>query len=380
MNGAASGASLRRMLFLVEGQIGDSLVLTPVIRAVKRTFPSARVTVLVVERYTSPGEDVPPFSVLTASAEQRERRVLGTNPHIDELLVVSRNRLRALRGIRRLAAEIAVVKALRRRRFDTAVVTWSEDRFSLWAFLSGARIRVGQRKGGVHLLLTHRPTIDRVRGGVLRYCCDLVRELGVAVESEETEYVVPESERRLVGEVLRAHGIRHDEFFAVVHAGATADYKIWPPERFAAVVDHLILQRGITIVVCEGPLDRAVTSEVFRHAKSQPIRVKGMIAGLLERAGLCISNDSGPRHIAVALKTPSMAFARQFHDREWGVYAKTPTRMLLQASGSCPACADGRCRDLTPTGERYGAHCMRMISTEQALEVVDRMLGVLLKG
>jgi heptosyltransferase-2 len=182
----------QRVLFLTEGQVGDSLVLTPALRAVKQTFPSCFVAVLVVERYTPLEDDLPEVSVLVATP-QRAHRVLGLNPHVDELLIVARNRLRALRGIERLRAELAIVRSIRRFRFDTVISTWPADRFSLWAFLSGAPRRVGQRNTNFHFLLTHTPEIEKADRGILEYYCDLARATGARIESLETELTISPS-------------------------------------------------------------------------------------------------------------------------------------------------------------------------------------------
>ncbi len=367
----------KRILFLTEGQVGDSLVLTPAIRAVKRSFPSCFVSVLVVERYTLPEETLPDFSDLTADVEQRERRVLGTNPNVDELLIVARNRLRSLRGFKRAAAELAIVQSIRKRKFDTIVCTWPEDRFSLWAILSGAAIRVGQRKTGLHFLLTHKPSIEKADCGILDYYCELVRQIGATIESKETEYLLPESSRRATAETLQAQGIAQNERFVAVHPGATADYKIWPPERFAALIDHLMHDQKIRVVLCQGPLDQAIIDEILKCVRSRPIRVVGDTAAVIQRAALCVSNDSGPRHISVALGKASLAFFRQSQEKEWGVYDDTATRISIRGREQCAACPPGVCKDLVPDGERYGAYCMRMISVEEAIVSVRKVLAEL---
>jgi heptosyltransferase-2 len=248
----------QRVLFLTEGQVGDSLVLTPALRAVKQTFPSCFVAVLVVERYTPLEDDLPELSILVATPRQRAHRVLGLNPHVDELLIVARNRLRALRGIERLRAELAIVRSIRRFRFDTVISTWPADRFSLWAFLSGAPRRVGQRNTNFHFLLTHTPEIEKADRGILEYYCDLARAIGARIESLETELTISPSERQRAREFLLGHGIGDNQPFVVVLPGATADYKIFPPERFATIIDYVTIARNIPVVLCEGPLDNAI--------------------------------------------------------------------------------------------------------------------------
>jgi ADP-heptose:LPS heptosyltransferase len=134
------------------------------------------------------------------------------------------------------------------------------------------------------------------------------------------------------------------------------------------------IARNIPVVLCEGPLDNAIVEEIVRRVERAPIRFAGDASALIEASRLCISNDSGPRHIAVALRTPSLAFFR-LAQKEWDVYQDGPTRVSLRTAGKCPACPAHKCDDLTPVGERYGTHCMRMISTDAALAAVRDMLG-----
>ncbi|MDZ7345053.1 MAG: hypothetical protein ONA90_11140, partial [candidate division KSB1 bacterium] len=97
-------------------------------------------------------------------------------------------------------------------------------------------------------------------------------------------------------------------------------------------------------------------------------------AAILQRCTLCISNDSGPRHLAVAVGTPSVAFMRRGQDRQWKIYHDARVSIVLQSNEPCPECRDGICRDLIPPGEKYGAYCMRRISVEQALGAVARFI------
>jgi ADP-heptose:LPS heptosyltransferase len=101
----------------------------------------------------------------------------------------------------------------------------------------------------------------------------------------------------------------------------------------------------------------------------------GKLAALCAGSALVVSNDSGPRHLAVAVGAPTLAFFRQHHDREWNVYPSTHRCRILRGDAACPACTSGECIDSVPTGEQYGSHCMRMIETDHALAAIREMLS-----
>jgi ADP-heptose:LPS heptosyltransferase len=370
----------QHILFLAEGQLGDLLLLTPALRAVKESFPSSSIAVLVVERYAQQTRPRP-FDDLTASASERERNVLATNPNVDELFVVDRQALRAQHGLARLKAERSVIKFIRERGFDTVVCTFPEDRFVQWAFAAGAKNRIGQRRQPLHWLLTHRLEREKAERGVVEYYCDLVRLLGAHVRSTHTEYLIPETSLVWAEDILRAAGVNSSDRMVVIHPGATGDYKIWPPERYAELLDRLAT-RGLKPLIVSGELDRDIVNAIGTMAHTGVINVAtggtvGHLAAILQRARLCISNDSGPRHLAIAVGTPSLALFRHHHDKEWDVYEHSVRIGIIKGEQPCPACPAGVCRDVIPPNERFGSYCIRQISVEDVLRRVEQVLAVL---
>jgi ADP-heptose:LPS heptosyltransferase len=129
----------------------------------------------------------------------------------------------------------------------------------------------------------------------------------------------------------------------------------------------------------KGSQDEPVLEAIRRTLKTMPIQVDtgsnvGHFAALLQRCSLCISNDSGPRHLAVALRVPSVAFFRQHHDREWRIYLESPVSVTVQGRQPCPVCPPGACLDKIPPGERFGSYCIRMIDLDDALTCVRTLL------
>ncbi|MBX2992475.1 MAG: glycosyltransferase family 9 protein [Bacteroidetes bacterium] len=372
--------SPQRILFLAEGQLGDLLLLTPALRATKESFPHSHISVLVVERRGSDGAKPDRFRDLHATETEREACALSTNTHVDELLVLSRQALRAEKGGARIVAELSVVRFLRKQEFDTVVCTFPEDRFALWAFLAGARVRIGQRKQGLFRLLTNTPDIEKRQRGVLEYYCDLARELGARVSSVHTEYNVPESSEQWAEEFFQKEHLGSGKKIVSVHPGASGNYKIWPPERYAAMMNHLSAGNS-TVLLLRGPLDGPVIDEIKHHVQTPFVEIHtgekvGDLAAIIRRSDLCITNDSGPRHLAVAVGTPSLAFFRQHCDREWGVYPETDYSKTLTGTQQCQVCPPGICRDVMPDGQQFASFCVRMISVDDAVEQAGKMLQV----
>ena len=365
------------VLFVAEGQLGDLLLLTPALRAMKESFPSASITVLIVERRSNDREWLP--NEVLWQVHDQSATVLSTNPSIHQLFRLNRTLLTSKHGIARLRAEVEVIRFLRKQEFDMVVCTFPEDRFALWAFASGAHVRIGEREQGLSWLLTHRPEIRKRDRGVLQYYCDLVRTAGAQIESDRTEYVVPDSSKQWADDFLQGHGLEAATRLVVVHPGATGNYKIWPAERFASLIDTLQSDTKASVVLCHGSHDIPIVERIRDKLKTSAVQADtgsniGHLAAILKRSALCISNDSGPRHLAVAVGTPSLALFRQFHEREWGVYEGGSNCTILQGGDPCPSCPIGACLDRIPEGEAFGSFCLRMVTVEHAFLQAMKML------
>jgi len=369
--------TLRNVLFLAEGQLGDLLLLTPALRGMKAGHPGIRQSVLVLERRSRAPLDAehPIAGPLAPNADSP----LAGNPNVDRLFTLNRDAVRSLPLTARLRAELAIVRFVRAGRYDAVVCTFPEDRFAIWAFLSGAATRVGQRKQGLRMLLSVQPDIRKADSGVRSYYCSLVRACGAPCATDRTEYVVSGEARSWAGEALAGAGVPSGGRVVLLHPGATGDYKIWPPERWAELMD-MLEELPLTVILCAGPLDEGIVGSIREHATRAPRIVDtggkiGRLAAMMERSALCITNDSGPRHLAVAVGAPSLAFFRLHHDREWRVYDEGDRCATLRGTSACPQCPADRCSDRLPEGERFGSHCIRLISVEDAFAAAKKMLS-----
>jgi ADP-heptose:LPS heptosyltransferase len=369
--------SPHNILVLAEGQLGDLLLLTPALRAIKNGLPGSVTTVLILQRRGLRRESN--AGGVLEGDPRGTAAVLLSNPHVDRVYEVDRHSLKSLKGLHRLRGETEMVRWLRLQKFDAVVCTFPEDRFAMLAYLSGAGVRVGQRKQNLHLLLTVKPDIQKQEQGVLSYYCSLAMALGARVEAVETEFTVSNENSRWAWECIDlqcGNGMKP----VLVHPGASGDYKIWPPERFAALIDRLA-ELDIPVVLCGGEGDRMILQEV-RTRLQRPVPVVmtdgniGRLGALLARSSLVVSNDSGPRHLAIAVGARTLTLFRKHHDREWNVYPDTPACRILRGAGTCPSCPQEECIDKTPEGRQFGSHCMRMISVDDALAAVREMLNV----
>jgi ADP-heptose:LPS heptosyltransferase len=367
-----------RICVIAEGQLGDLLILSPALRALKESFRGSILTVLVLQRRSYEEAEGSAATVLRESPGRGTSAVLRSDPHVDHVAEIDRDALRSLKGLRRIRAEWSVVRWLRKGKFDTVVCTFPQDRFFLWAFLSGARLRVGEEGKGLSFLLSRRMRKKKSSEGVLAYYCALAEAAGAFVRSRRTTVVIPRPHAGRAAERWDSLGFTEKSAVVAVHPGASGDYRIWPPERFAALIDHM-RSRGVPVVLTGSVFDRNVLEEVRKACSSAPNLVFTAdvmdLAAILKKCVLCISNNSGPRHLAVAAGVPSLALIPQFDDVLWKVYTDEKRAGTMQSTGKCPACPPGQCRNTIPPGERYGSWCMRALSVAEVSARVDELLG-----
>ena len=367
-----------RICIVAEGQLGDLLILSPALRALKESFPSASLTVLVLQRRSYDGSSSAPRSVLTEDVQGGTAAVLRSDPNVARVAEIDRQTLRALGGLPRVRAELSVIRWLRRGRFDTVICTFPQDRFYLWAFLSGARARVGEEGKSFSVLLTHRIRNKKSQGGVLAYYCALAEAAGATVRSQRTSVVISPAHSERAASRWRSLGLPEEKPVVAIHPGASGGYRIWPPGNYAALIDHL--QRGgIPVILTGSSYDSEVLGEVNRRCGNPPPLVITPdvldLAALLRKCALCVSNNSGPRHLAVAAGVRSLALIPRFDDGEWKIYADETEAGTMQSREDCPACPPTACRNTLPAGERYGSHCMRALSVHDVAARVDMLLG-----
>lgn len=373
--------SPRRVLVIAEGQLGDLLLLTPALRALTLAPRLSDITVLVVQRRTyqvsSPATDRRHIVHVPAGGTSE---VMLNDPHVTAVAEIDRTRLRSLGIAPRIRAEAAIISWLRKARFDTVICTFPQDRFFQWAFLSGARLRVGGDEGGASRLLLNRRIRQRKSdGGVLKYYCALAVAAGGKPDSLTTRFEIPEQALAWATETFRELGLAEADRPIAVHPGASGPYRVWPPASFAALIDEVQTRSGRPVVLCGSEFDRGVVEEVRKRCVSR-VRVRitdggvSRLAALLKKSALCVSNNSGPRHLAVAVGTPSLAVIPRFDDIEWKIYEDELRSGTIQSDSPCSSCGSGACHNRLPPGEQYGSYCMRDVSPRSVAERVDAIL------
>ena len=315
-------------------QIGDVVLTTPIPHIVKAARPGCRVTFLT---------------------ERPCDQLLQGNPHIDAVLLNDRkgSALDTLRlGWR-----------LRRQGFDAVLDFMGNPRSALLTFLSGAPVRVSYPAPLRGLAYSHR--IQPRHQYAVGFKKALLAPLGIGGEQDRPEIYLTAAERdagqALRGELL-AGGYRR---LVTVDPSHRRDTRRWPAEHFGDLCRRLAAGLDALPVVLWGPGEEELAREVVGYsgaaARMAPATRLREMAALLAAADLHLGNCSAPRHMAVAVGTPTFTVLGST-DANWTHPAPEHTEIALGLS--CQPCSQNHCdRDFA---------CLRELGPEQ---VYDRLQG-----
>ncbi len=350
MAGSETAAECRRLLVVIPNWVGDVVLATPVLAALREHFADARITFLM-RRYVA-------------------EVVRGGGWHDRE------EYWPAGRGLRRELGLPGLARRLRADRADIAMLLTNSFRSALLAWWAGARRRVGYARDGRSGFLTDRLTpLKRdgkfVPSPVLPYYIALAERVGCGVADRRLRLGVTD-EQEQAGRALLAHyGLDDGRPYAVINPGAAfGAAKCWLPERFAEVCDRLDARRGLRSVLVGAPHEAALMRAIAGQARSRPVccdapgTTLGSLKVVVREAALLVCNDTGPRHYGAAFGVPTVTIFGPTH-QEW-TDTDYDREIKIQVPVDCGPCQLPRC----PLDLR----CMTGVSTDLVMENIDALL------
>lgn len=363
----------KRALVVKLRHIGDALLGTAVATALKTVSPECHVTYLV-----------------PAGTEE----LVKLCPDVDTVLTLTRS-VRGACGLGHyLAGQAALLRRLRRERFDLALDLGGGDRAAFLAWVSGARLRVGvlpfYRTRHVRRWAFHRVVISDVKAHAVQQDLDVLRAAGFVVHTAPVRVKISEMAAQQASEHLRAVGIRAGTPLVVVQPTTRWQFKAWPEERFAACVRRLRAERVEIALTC-GPGDeergrvRRIIDLVGETVPNFPGTLSlTELAGLLSAARVFLGVDSAPSHLAAALGIPCVVVFGPTGAYNWGPWVPTSERtpypaaggtqtagphMVVQQDWECSSCGLPGCLP----GKR--SECLEALEVDEVVAAVMDRIG-----
>lgn len=337
---------IRRILIRAANWVGDAVMSTPMIRAVRYNFPRAEVHVLA-KPWVAP--------------------VFENSPDVDHIIAYdARGRHASHRGILRLCGELRI------DGFDLAVLVQNAFEAALIARFAGIPRRLGYDTDGRTILLSHAVPMTRrmKRRHQIDYYLGVLEGAGLKTFGRKTALFISAAERLRAARILRKAGAAKTDAIIGLNPGAAfGGAKRWLPERFAELGEKLRRRRpDRPIVIFGGPGEADLGDAIRRDIGDGCINLAGRTTlreamALIERCGLFITNDSGLMHAADALDIPLIAvFGPTNHTT---TSPSGPYSRMVRVPVPCSPCMKQECPIQDPT---YRHQCMRAVTVDRVYE------------
>ena len=296
-------------IFLIQlGDIGDVVLTTPTIRAVKETYPDARVSILIFKPYGS---------------------LLAADPNIYEVVEMARIRGAVFRLLRE---SVAFARCIRQKHYDLVIDMRTSDRGAIVSFLTGAAARIGYRGGKypfwLKILFTKilrdmkvaPPSVHPGADQSLR----VVRELGIDTKDSTPKlYIAPDDLLR-ANTLLAEAGIVSGTPMVTINPFSRWKYKEWDNVKWGEVIDRIWEVHQMPSVLIGAQEEASASQKIVVGREGRVINLAGEttlgeLAAIISLSSLHLGVDSAAPHIAAALGTPTVTIHGPSDWRAWRI-------------------------------------------------------------
>src|SRR6266498_4005122 len=341
--------TVERVLLVRLRSIGDTVLSTPSLFALKRFLPHATVDILL-EDWVAP--------------------VLAGFPHVDNVITLQQ---------KSTSARARVARRLRADHYDVVYNLHGGTTATLLARATGAKHRVGYETYQYARLHNHlSPSSSSLWGQDKTHSVEqqlaLLGWTGVPVSDRPpTQLAVTKAAAANVAQRLQSAGLA-DTSFAVIHPAAAFATKQWAAANFGRIVDELA-NRGFPVVVITASTEEALIDEVTQNTSAAVLPVTDLslpeITALLARARLFIGNDSGIAHIAAAVETPAVVIfgsSNIAHWRPWTSGVAGAAAEVVFEEMECQPCHGYFCEKFDEP------ECIKRVPVERVIAATERVL------
>ncbi len=328
--------------------IGDVIVITPAIRALKQKFPDAKITVMLNPSMVD---------------------IISGNPNVDSIIAYSKDDF--MYKFHRIADSL-------KGKYDLAIILHpgiDVGSYRMSKLLYKAKIpfrigctKVGLREGkGYFLHRKTKPTFERKHK--VDDNLDVVKILGVTTSDKHLEiYTTPNTEG-YIEKLLKKNKVLTNDFVVLIHAAAKHKTHYWLDDRFAKLADILIEKYNAKVVFTGAIEDFVVNTNIIKMMKHNAVNLAGLtdikqLFSLVKRANLVVSVDTGTMHVAAALNRPVVALFGAGNPVIWRPYSDNA--LYVCKNEICTSCMKHECKK--------DMKCMRAIRVEDVLERVEELL------
>jgi len=304
-NKAFNPESIKKILIVHLRPLGDVLLTSGYLHALRRKFPAAQIDFLVYIPYD---------------------RLLLNHPHLSNIFPVHR-----YHGRKDLYNRVKLFLKVRRKKYDL-IIDSNNSTFSAQIIaLSGARYRLGNEQGKGRLFYNLLAADGPERYNAAKRF-DTLKPLGIEEEPFELFIYSSPQANEFIDHWIQQQGLQ-DKQIALFSPGSSYPQKAWSGDHFARLADIIGQKTELTPVVIWGPGEESYVEEM-RNAACRPLWVLpstniDQCSAALRRARFLFCNDGGINHMAVATKTPTLAFFGIINPQSWSPQGYVATHFHL---------------------------------------------------
>jgi len=338
-------SKVRRVLVVRLRSIGDTVLSTPSLIALRRFLPDAQIDILL-EDWIAP--------------------VLDGFDAVDNVLTISRNDKKS---------RLETALKIRRNKYDVAFNLHGGTTATFFVRASGAKYRVGLASYQYNFLYTHLAPSplefwQTKHAHSAEQQLALLGFVGVPVKDKpKSHLVVSEKNAEEMDLFLHVHGIDEEEI-ALIHPAAAFEAKQWSVEKFAEVIDYLAA-RNIFSVAVAAPEEKHIIEELSQKTSTVFHGFTDLtlpeIMALASRAKIFVGNDSGIAHIAAAVNTPTLVIFGASNVNHWRPWTNAPNEIVYAQKACGHQLGEIRKGSENPK-------CIRCVTVEEVCEAIERVL------
>jgi heptosyltransferase-2 len=338
---------IHRILVRSANWVGDAVMTTPTIRAIRKNFPEATISILA-KPWVAP--------------------LFHQDPSIDHLMLYD---VEGRHG--KTWGKIRLSKDLRTKEFDLAILLQNAFEAAFLAYVARIPNRLGYNTDGRGLLLTHPVRVDPTlkEGHQIDYYLGILTGASLKLDGRGLSLVVTDEEKERAQRFLKSHGIGGKRLWIGINPGATyGTAKRWLPERYAALCNRLGESFGARILIFGGPSEEALGRQISGMITKDAFNLCGKTnlreaMALIAQCDLFVTNDSGLMHVAAAFDIPQIAIIGSTNHVATG--PSNPSGHTVRVPMECSPCLKPDC----PTDHR----CMTEITVDMVYRVAERIVG-----
>ncbi len=337
-------SEIKKILVVSSTAIGDTLLSTPAIRAVRKSYPKAEIF---------------------AHFNVKNMELFANNPYLDGIIPY-------YGGYKRF---FKTLSEFRRHGFDCVLIFHgNEPQASPMAYLSGARfiIKLPLPKKYSFLLSNSPVPTANIKGcHAIDVRLKVASLAGCAEDGREMDLIVEEDDRASIERYLRGSGISEEQTIIGFQAGAATKYKMWPAEYFIELGRRLTAYRKDTIILLTGSgRERELCRGIARGIGRQAISTAGDITlrqlrALLEKMAFIVTNDTGTMHMAIAVRTRTISLFCPTSSRGIGPTQDLHLHKVIEKKPPCNPCVTKKCKN---------GSCMNQITVDEVFQAAKDFL------